>query len=144
MPVAEAEQPKVVSMAAATPPRAASDGLPAQLPPPLSLSIDLLRTTVGATIGFTARTLRACAAVDPAGVVAAVAALPTLADGALQVVQRLAVLAERVETLLDGFEATSARIDRVVGEVGGVVGSASSAIGRVESTVDQTQGVLGR
>src|SRR3954468_24540469 len=93
---------------------------PTWVVPPRSLSVALVRPTLSATVGVASRTARAVASVDPAAVVATIAALPSLADGVVQVVQRLAVVAERVDGLLDDFERTSGRIDEVVERVDAV------------------------
>src|SRR3954452_22996401 len=93
-----------------------SSSLPA-LVPSLSFPVALVRTTVIAGVDVAGRTLRACASVDPAAVVTALAALPALAEGVAQLVQRLAIVAERVEGVLDGVENTQARVDDLVSDL---------------------------
>src|ERR1700712_2686203 len=93
-----------------------SSGSAPALVPSLSLPVALMRTTLGVGVDVAGRTLRACASVDPAAVVTALAALPALAEGVAQLVQRLAVVAERVDGVLDGVEHTQGRDDGLAGD----------------------------
>src|ERR1700712_977393 len=97
-------------------PNGSSPALPALLPS-LAIPVTLVRSTFGATADVAVRTLRACAAVDPAGVITAVAALPTIAEGIAQLVQRLAVTAERVDGVIDGVESTQRRVDDLLDDL---------------------------
>jgi methyl-accepting chemotaxis protein len=142
--------------------RRTDQALPALLPS-LSLPVSLVRTTLGVTADVAGRTLRACAAVDPAAVITAVAALPAIAEGIAQLVQRLAVTAERVDGVIDGVESTQRHVDgllddleglpakvdgiataadRSIGRVDGVVDSVSKQIGEVEGIVRRVDGVV--
>src|SRR5438270_576930 len=101
----------------------------------------LVRSTITATVDVAGRTLRACASVDPAAVVTALAALPALAEGVAQLVQRLAVVAERVEGVLDGVENTQLRVDRVVDDISATAGG---VIGKIDSITGTAAGAISR
>jgi ABC-type transporter Mla subunit MlaD len=127
--------------------------LPARvsLLPGVALSIAALRSTVGATADIAGRTLRACAAIDPAALVTTIAAVPSLAEGVVGLVARLTLVTQRVEALLDGVERTHERVDSVVeradavlGQVDGVARLADGAVGRVEEVVGRVDGVVDR
>src|ERR1700710_2106443 len=94
----------------------AASSVPALIPS-LSLPMTLVRSTVGITVDMAGRTLRACATVDPAAVVTALAAVPALAEGVAQLLQRISVTAERVDDVLDGVEHTQSRVDRLLDEL---------------------------
>ncbi|HSP38109.1 MAG TPA: hypothetical protein VLR26_10180 [Frankiaceae bacterium] len=122
---------------------------PPALVPSLSHRVALVRTTVGATVGVAGRTLRACATLDPAALVAAVAAVPAIAEGVAQLVQRVAMIVERVNGVLDGVEATKARVDRVVdgieplsARIDGIAIAAEGTVVRIDGVVDSTGRVL--
>jgi ABC-type transporter Mla subunit MlaD len=131
-----------------------ANGTSPQLPalvPSLSLPVALVRTTFGATMDVAARTVRACARVDPAAVVTALAALPAITEGIAQLVRRLALLAERVDGVLDGVEATQTRVDRVVdgieplsARIDAIADSAEGTVEKVDGTVESVRAQIGQ
>src|SRR4051794_17576581 len=104
-------------------------------------SPELPATLVRSSRSLMVRTARACAAIDPAAVLTAVAALPALSEGVATLVQRMALVADRVDEILDGVEGTQRNVDVLVGTV---TASSAQALADIELLLRRVNETVGR